>query len=78
MNFVHFLGACTLINYLILSIWFLALVLARDSIYRLHGIWFRLSHEQFDTLHYGGMAVYKILVLVLNFVPYLVLRFSSP
>ncbi|MFN8609469.1 MAG: hypothetical protein U0931_18165 [Vulcanimicrobiota bacterium] len=77
MNLIHLLGYCTLVNYFVLMVWFLALIVAKDSIYRLHGIWFRLSQEQFDQIHYGGMAVYKILVLVLNFVPYLVLRFAS-
>ena len=75
MDILHFLGYCSLVNYSILTIWFLALVLARDRIYGLHRIWFRLSEEQLDQLHYGAMAIYKILVLVLNFVPYLVLRF---
>lgn len=75
MDLLHFLGYCTLINYSILTIWFLALVVARDRVYGLHRIWFRLSEEQLDQLHYGAMAIYKILVLVLNFVPYLVLRF---
>ena len=38
----------------------------------LHGRWFRLSNEQFDTVHYAGMAVYKIGVLLFNLVPFLV------
>jgi hypothetical protein len=42
--------------------------------YRLHGRWFRLSPEQFDAIHYGAMAVYKIGILLLNLVPYLALR----
>jgi hypothetical protein len=38
--------------------------------FRLHGRWFRLSAEHFDTVHYGGMAVYKIGVLLFNLAPY--------
>jgi hypothetical protein len=30
--------------------------------------------EPFDTLHYGGMALYKVGILLLNFVPYIALR----
>ncbi|MBS2035715.1 hypothetical protein JST97_12060 [bacterium] len=78
MTITNFLGYCCILNYAILMVWFLALVIAREGIYRLHSTWFRLSPQQFDAIHYSGMAVYKILVLVLNFVPYLVLRYSGP
>jgi hypothetical protein len=41
---------------------------------RFHGRWFRLSDEQFDALHYVGMSIYKIGILLLNLVLFLVLR----
>jgi hypothetical protein len=41
---------------------------------RFHGRWFRLSDEQFDTLHYLGMSIYKIGILLFNLVPFVVLR----
>lgn len=56
-------------NYVILLVWFGALVFAHDWVYRLHTRWFRLSRETFDALHYGGMAVYKIGILLLNLAP---------
>lgn len=56
-------------NYVILLVWFAAIVFAHDSVYRLHTRWFQLSRETFDALHYGGMAVYKIGVLLLNLAP---------
>lgn len=64
---------CTIINYGILLVWFLFFMRSRDWIQRLHGRWFRLSSEQFDILHYGGMAVYKIGIMLLNLVPYVAL-----
>lgn len=75
MNLCHFLGWCVLLNYGVLSFWFLAFVCARDRIYRLHSVWFRLSESQFDALHYGAMGFYKLTVLFFNLVPYLILRF---
>lgn len=77
MNLCHFLGWCALLNYAILSIWFLAIVCAHDRLYRLHSVWFRLSESQFDLIHYGGMTFYKLTVLVFNVVPYLVLHFAK-
>lgn len=70
----RFLLWCTIINYGVLMIWFLVFVFAHDWIHQLHGRWFRLSREQFDAIHYGGMAIYKIGILLFNLVPYIVLR----
>jgi len=56
-------------NYVILTVWFIALTVAHDAVYRLHTRWFALSRESFDAIHYGGMAVYKIGILLLNVAP---------
>ncbi len=65
---------CTAINYGLLLWWFLAFALMHDWMYRFHGRWFRLSVEQFDAIHYAGMAAYKIGIFLLNLMPYLALR----
>ncbi|MGE5237646.1 MAG: DUF6868 family protein [Chloroflexota bacterium] len=64
---------CTVINYGVLLWWFLVFILARDWIHRFHGRWFRLTAEQFDSIHYAGMAIYKIGILLFNLVPYVAL-----
>lgn len=70
----EFLLWCSVTNYALLLVWFVAFSLARDRIHRLHGRWFRLSPIQFDAIHYTGMAVYKIGIFLFNLVPYIVLR----
>lgn len=65
---------CTVINYGVLLVWFLFFMLAHEWIYQLHGRWFHLSVEQFDALHYMGMALYKVGILLLNLIPYIALR----
>ncbi|MFC4526348.1 hypothetical protein ISN76_19015 [Dyella halodurans] len=65
---------CTIINYVILIVWFAAFVLAHRWMLNLHGRWFRLPEERFDSIHYAGMAIYKIGILLFNLVPYLALR----
>ena len=62
------------INFGLLLWWFLFFALAHDWMYRLHGKWFKLTREQFDALHYGGMAVFKLGILLFNLVPYLAMR----
>jgi len=68
-----FLLWCTILNYLVLLLWFVVFSLAHDWIFKLHGRWFRLTAAQFDALHYGGMTVYKVGILLLNLVPYVAL-----
>ena len=65
---------CAVINYGVLFAWFLFFLLTHDWMYRLHGRWFHLSVEQFDTLHYAGMAIFKIGILLFNLAPYVALH----
>jgi len=65
---------CAVINYGVLIVWWLCFLLAHDWLYGLHGLWFHLSVEQFDALHYAGMALYKLGILLFNLVPYIALR----
>jgi hypothetical protein len=69
----HFLLWCTVINYGVLLVWFLVFVFARNWIQRIHGRWFGLPNGQFYSLHYAGMAIYKIGILLFNLVPFVVL-----
>ena len=69
----NFLLWCTVINYGILLAWFLFFVFAHDGIQRIHGRWFRLSSDQFDALHYAGMSIFKIGIILFNLVPFVVL-----
>ena len=64
---------CTVINYGVLLLWFLVFIFAHDWMHRFHGRWFRLTVEQFDAIHYTGMAIYKIGIILFNLVPYLAL-----
>ena len=65
---------CALLNYGILVVWFLFFMLAHDWMYLLHSRWFRISVEQFDMLHYAGMSIYKIGILLFNLVPFVALH----
>ena len=61
------LGWSTLINYGLLTWWFFFILFAHDWIYRLHSKWFKLSVDQFDAIHYAGMALFKMAILTLTF-----------
>lgn len=69
-----FLLYCTLINYVVLLIWFFAFTFAKSWMKKLHRQWFNLSDQNFDAIHYSAMAVYKIGILLLNLVPFIALK----
>ena len=68
------LAWCTVIDYIILLIWFFLIVFAHDWLYRIHSKWYKISREKFDEIHYAGMALFKIGILLFNLAPYLALR----
>ena len=68
------LAWCTVINWLLLLLWFLFLTLAHDWTYRLHSKWFNISVDKFDSIHYAGMTFLKISIILFNLAPYLALR----
>ena len=73
----HILLWCVGLNYMFLLIWFGVFVFAHDWMYRIHGRWFKLSVEAFDVIHYAGLGVYKIGIILLNLVPLVALRLVS-
>jgi hypothetical protein len=68
------LGWCAVINYSLLVVWFLMYALAHDWMHTLHGTWFALSERQFAAIHYGGMALFKLGIFLLNLTPYVALH----
>jgi len=68
------LAWCSVINIGLLLWWYLFLLLAHDWVYRMHTKWFDISVDRFDAIHYGGMGLFKIGILLFNLVPYLALR----
>tara|TARA_B100000945_G_C19923878_1_gene386382 strand:- start:132 stop:386 length:255 start_codon:yes stop_codon:yes gene_type:complete len=71
------LGWCSAINTVILLVWFLAFVYLRDQIFQMHNKWFKLSEERFGEVHYTMMGYYKIVWILFNLLPYLVLKFAK-
>ena len=65
---------CLGLNYAILCMWFGSLFFAHDWIYQLQGRWFKLSVGTFDAIHYGGLYVFKIGIILFNLVPLIALH----
>jgi len=71
---LDFLLWSAIINLGLLMMSFLAFTLGRNFIYRVHGKWYDIKKEEFNTIIYSGMMFYKICILFFNIVPYIVLR----
>lgn len=70
-----FFGWCTLINYGLLIVSTIALLLFQKPIKRLHQVFFEMSDADLTRAYFRYLAQFKIIVIVFNLVPYLVLRF---
>ena len=71
------LGWCSLINVALLLISYMFIVFAHDWMFRIHTRWFKLSSEKFDAIHYAGIGLFKMAIVIFNVVPYLALRIAS-
>lgn len=73
-NLIDFFGWCSLINFGILLFSTFVVKLYLGPIGNLHAKIFNLKKEQLPLTYYGYLAVYKIMILIFNLVPYLALK----
>ena len=64
---------CSIINYALLISWVLFFVFAHDSYKRFNETMLRRKLEHFDTLHYAGIALFKLGIILFNIVPWIAL-----
>ena len=64
---------CTILNVVLLVVSSLVCMFAGDWVYGIHSKWFSVSRKTFKVAFYSFIGVYKILILVFNFVPYVAL-----
>ncbi|REJ79380.1 MAG: hypothetical protein DWQ47_01170 [Acidobacteria bacterium] len=70
-----FLGWCTLINFSLLIVATISLVVFKELVTNVHAKLFGISDENLHREYFQYLANFKILVLVFNFVPWVVLRY---
>jgi hypothetical protein len=60
------LAWCSVMDIALVLLWFVGFAVAHDWMYRLHSKCFKLSVEEFDAIHYKGMATFKMGFLLLQ------------
>lgn len=64
---------CTVINGGLLAFWTTACLVAPNGVYKTQNWWFPMPRETFTVVMYSFIAVFKLIFLVFNLVPFLVL-----
>ena len=64
---------CSILNGGLLFFWSIVHMLAPNLVYRLQRRAFPLPRETFDVVFYSFLGVFKLFVVIFNFVPYLAL-----
>jgi hypothetical protein len=64
---------CTIINVALLIFSSLFCVCAGDWVYQMHSKWFPISREAFNVAIYSFIGLFKVFVIMFNFVPYIAL-----
>jgi hypothetical protein len=64
---------CTILNVALLVLSSLFCFCAGDWAYRIHSKWFSISKETFNVVIYSFLALYKVLVITFNLIPYIAL-----
>lgn len=72
-----FFGWMTLLNSGILLFWAILLMRLKNWVYEIHSRWFDISREEFDSIHYRGMAYFKMAIILLNLAPYVALGLAT-
>jgi hypothetical protein len=68
---------CFLGGMVLLTVWFAWFVFAGDWIYQLHAKWFQIPKQSFDAIHYAGMAVTKIAIILFFLLPWIAIKLIS-
>ncbi len=64
---------CTILNGALLAFSFLIFASAGDSVYQMHSKWYPMPREALNVAIYSLMGLFKILFIVLNLIPFIVL-----
>lgn len=65
---------CSVFNGSLLFLWVVMMMFASDLVYRTQYRWFPLSKEVFAETIYRFLGLYKLMFLMFNLVPWLVLE----
>jgi hypothetical protein len=67
---------CIFLGFGLLLIWFILILVGGDVVYEIHSKIFDITRHDYDLMHYWGMGLTKIFILVFFVIPFLALRLT--
>ena len=64
------------VGFIVLVIWFIVYILAKDTALRIHGGLFGITMEQIVLLNYIGMGLFKLFLFSVFLIPYVGIRWA--
>ena len=65
---------CWILGFIVLLFWWGAITLAGDLVLGVHGDMFDLTRPQLNVIHYCGVLLTKLVVVLFFFIPWLSIR----
>lgn len=69
---------CWIFGYGLLFVWLGVVLLRGEMIHRLHGHLFGLSPDQLHVIHYCGMGLLKLFIMIFFFIPWVAIKLVAP
>jgi len=66
---------CTVLNVGLFVFWALWMTLAPNLVYTIQSKFFPIERPSYDKVIYGFMGIYKLLIIIFNFIPFIALKF---
>ncbi|MBT5018389.1 MAG: hypothetical protein HON04_06540 [Planctomicrobium sp.] len=65
---------CWIAGFAILLVWFVAILGLSDTILQIHSSMFGITKHEFDLIMYCGMGLWKLILIVCFFLPWLSIK----
>lgn len=65
---------CFLMGLVLLLVWFVMVCCFGDFVYSVHSYFFHIPRTQFETIHYVGIASFKMILFTFFLLPYIAIR----
>jgi hypothetical protein len=65
---------CWIFGFIMLMFWWGAVTIAGDLVFGVHGDMFGLTRSQLNVIHYCGMGLTKLAVVLFFFIPWISIR----
>ncbi|GAA6133249.1 hypothetical protein NBRC116188_00380 [Oceaniserpentilla sp. 4NH20-0058] len=77
-NIASIFGYCGLINIGFMMFWFIAVLIARKTIIKMHSTLFAIDETQIIPIHYQLMGMFKLINVLFFITPWIVLTYIIP